>query len=268
MEIDFLIPSSVFTIVALSILFYEKIRDRMKTVLEDKKLSMREVVFMVFSMGAMVTIIALMPNYAIQILFIAAYSYMLLIFTYIILRKWFLALLPPIIFIASYLLVKNIFLMNIFAALFTIMVIAYLNSLFSWKVTVVFALLLMIMDIIQVFWTGYMVEAANKMISLQLPIALILPTYPSYRLTALGLGDIFLSGLLSAQTASKYGREKGLITAATISIALFIFEILMLNMKIGVQGFPATMIVLLGWLLGMGFIFIKEKHDILLHRKM
>ena len=239
----------------------------MKTILEDKKLSMREIVLMVFSMGVMVTTIALMPNYAIQILFIAAYSYMLLVFTYIILRRWFLAFLPPIIFVASYLLVKNIFVMNIFAALFTIMVIVYLNSLFSWKVTVVFAFLLMIMDIIQVFWTGYMVEAANKMIGLQLPIALILPTFPSYRLTALGLGDIFLSGLLSAQTASKYGQRKGLITAATISIALFIFEILMLNMEIGVQGFPATIIVLLGWLLGMGLVFLKEKRSILLHKK-
>ncbi len=252
MEIDFLLPLSVFIIITLSILLYEKVQEKMKIILEDRKLGMREIILMVISMGVMITIVALMPNYAIQILFITVYSYVLLMFTYVALRRWLLAFLPPIIFVAVYLLIKNFFVMNIFAALLAIIIIIYMNSLFSWKITMIFTVLLVVMDVIQVFWTGHMIEAANKMIGLQLPIALILPTYPSYKFTALGLGDIFLSGLLSTQTASKYGRKRGLITAATTSITIFIFEILMLNMEIGAQGFPATIIVFLGWLLGMG----------------
>lgn len=266
MEVDLLLPLSVFAIITLSILFYERIQGKMKTLLEDRKFSLREVIFMVISMGVMVTVIALVPNYAVQILFIIVYSYTLLAFTYIVVGKWFLAFLPPIIFISTYLLtylfIKDflviIIFMNIFTALFAIIVIVYLNFLFSWKITMIFGVLIMVMDIVQVFWTEHMIEAAYKMIGLQLPIALILPSFPSHEYRALGLGDIFLSGLLSAQTASKYGQKKGLITAATMSITFFIFEILMLNMKIGIQGFPATIIVLLGWLLGMGLIFLER----------
>ena len=264
MEIDFLLPASLFLIITLAILFCEKIEKRMRIILEDKKLSIREIILMIASMGVMVAVVALMPSYAIQILFIAAYSYLLLIFTYVLSGKWLLAVFPPIVFVSIYFLTRDISVMNIFAALFAIMIITYLNSLFSWRITWAFAMLLTVMDVIQVFWTGYMGEAARKMMSLYLPVVITFPTYPSFRFTALGLGDVFLSGLLSAQTASKYGRKAGFLIAAVISIIFFAFEIFMLNTDIGIINFPATVIVLSGWLLGMGFIFLKRKRSTLL----
>ncbi|MBS7634429.1 hypothetical protein KEJ34_02885 [Candidatus Bathyarchaeota archaeon] len=260
MEIDFLLPLSIFTIAASSIFLYEKFEKKMRGIFEGKKLSMREVVIMVLSMGIMVTLVAFMPDYAIQILFIFAYAYMLLVFAYIILGKWFLAIFPPAIFVVTYLLVRNIYVVNIFAAIFSIMVIIYLSPLFPWKITLAFAALLTMMDVIQVFWTGYMIESASKMIGLYLPVALILPTYPSQKLMAIGIGDIFLSGLLSIQTALKYKRKVGLLSAAMISFTLFIFEFLILNLPLKIAGFPATLIVLLGWFSTMGLNYLKNEN--------
>ncbi len=259
MEMDLLLPLSVFTIAASSIFLYEKFEKKMRGIFEGRKLGMREVAFMVFLMGVMVTLVAFMPGYAIQILFVSAYAYMLLVFAYIVLGKWFLAIFPPAIFVATYLLVKNIYVVNIFAAIFSIMVIVYLSPLFPWKITLAFAALLTIMDVIQVFWTGYMIESASKMIGLHLPVALILPTYPSQKLMAIGIGDIFLSGLLSVQTALKYKRKVGLLSAAMISFTLFIFEFLVLNLPLKIAGFPATIIVLLGWFSTVGFFHVKNE---------
>ncbi|MCX8170778.1 MAG: hypothetical protein N3E47_02220 [Candidatus Bathyarchaeota archaeon] len=262
MRVDFLLPLILFSIIAASLLLYRKVEVKVRGILEDKKLRAREVILMVASMGVIVTLIALMPSYLIQILFLFAYFYMLLIFSYLILNKWFLAVFPPAAFTAAYLstiyLVPENFLitlisMNIFAAFFAIMIITYMNFLFTWKITLIFASLLTVMDFIQVFWTGHMVEAAYKMEALKLPVTI------SSHLARLGLGDVFLSGLLSAQTATKYGFKTGLITAATISVSLFIFEILILNSLVDYSVFPATIIVLLGWLLGAGFQIIKRK---------
>lgn len=259
MEIDFLLPLSVFLIVSSSIFLHERFEKKMRSVFEGKKLGMREAVFMVLLMGVMVTLVTFIPGYAIQILFISAYTYMLLVFTYIVLGKWLLAIFPPAIFLATYLLVENIYVINVFAAIFSIMIIIYLSPLFPWKITLAFAALLTLMDVIQVFGTGHMVESASKMIGLRLPVALILPTYPSRKLAAIGVGDIFLSGLLSIQAASKYKRKFGLISAAAISLMLFIFEFLALNLPLKIAGFPATLIVLLGWLSAIAPSILRRK---------
>ncbi|MEM2308945.1 MAG: hypothetical protein QXV71_00410 [Candidatus Bathyarchaeia archaeon] len=254
MIMDFLMPSILLIIVALALLLHKRVESRMRRILEDRKLSVREIILMVTLMGIMVSVATLIPEYAIQILFIAAYSYMLLVFTYIFSGRLALSILPPSIFIITYLMTDSILVTNIFAAIFAIMIITYLNSLFSLRVALIFSALLIVMDIVQVFFTGHMVGAAIKMLSLRLPVAIVLPG-----ISVLGLGDIFLSGLLSTQAASRYGRKVGLLTAATISLAFFIFEFLMLNFGLGAGGFPATVIVLLGWLLGIGIYTLQRR---------
>ncbi|MBS7606527.1 MAG: hypothetical protein QW502_02230 [Candidatus Bathyarchaeia archaeon] len=269
MKIDILLPLSLFLIVALSLLLNEKIGRRVRGILGDRKLGGHEIFLMVASVGAMVSLTVLMPSYAIQIIFVAAYSYMLLIFVYLLLEKILLAVIPPVAFIITYLAVYIIIedayianaIMSLFAALFAIMIITYLNALFSWRVAILFAALLTAMDVIQVFLTTHMIEAAFKMIALRLPVAIILPTFPSVGyMMSLGLGDIFLSGLLSTQAANRYGRKTGLLIAASISAALFIFEILAFNLKLEFEGgFPATIIVLLGCFLGLGISILQKR---------
>lgn len=263
MNIDLLTPIIIFSIIYVSILLYRKFDERVKRVFGDRKISLHEAVIMVFMMGVIVTLVVFVPDYALQILFVFAYSYMLFIFLYIVSNKWLLAIFSPIMFTAAYLLnyllIKNIYISSLFTVIFAIMAIIFLSHVFPWKVTLFFATLLTLMDVIQVLWTGRMIEAATKIISLYLPAALILPTFPSLKPIALGLGDIFLSGLLSIQITLKYGHEAGVASAITMSLVFFLFNLLMLNIQFKIAGFPATVIVLLGWL--PTFTFYHFKHD-------
>jgi hypothetical protein len=207
---------------------------------------------MVAAMGIMVTIIVFIPSQAIQVVFIVAYSYMLFTFTYFTLKKWYVAILPPAFFVISYLYFWDLILFDLFVVVFAILISVYLSSLFTWKTVWIFAVLLTIMDIIQVFGTGFMVESATKLINLNLPVLLIIPTYPAEATMYLGLGDLFLSGLLAIQTTKKHGEKTGIITAIWISIAMALFEIAWFSTRFAVA-FPATIIVIAGWLAGIGF---------------
>jgi len=208
---------------------------------------------MVVVMGIMVTIMAFVPQEAIQVLVLAGFSFLLFIIVYILLDRWYLAALPPIGFVWLYLQWWNLIFLNIFAITFAVLISFYMARLFSWKAVTVFAALLTIMDVIQVFGTGYMGTSAEKMIQLRLPTLILVPTFPSKisGYVGLGLGDLFLAGLLSIQAALKYGRRTGILSAGTIGITFFIFEIVLLNYPSG-RYFPATVIIAGGWLSGLG----------------
>ncbi len=246
-----LMPTVVFAIVMASMFLFQRLGKKMDTAFEDTKLSTRDTIIMVIMMGLMVTIIAFVPGQAVGTFFVAAYSYMLFMFVYITLKKWYLALLPPLLFVTLYFFYWNTLILNLFAAVFAVIVTIYMGTLFSWKTTLVFAVLLTVMDIIQVSGTGLMQDAATKMIELKLPIAVILPTYPAGGWMGLGLGDIFFAGLLSIQTAMKHGRKAGILSAAAIGVAMFIFELITYNF-ISFDFFPATVIVIAGWAASIG----------------
>lgn len=266
MKCDVLLPSVIFIIISITVFLYTKYERKAQSIFEGKKFSIRDAVLMVSIMGVIVTLIVFIPNLAIKIVFVVVYSYIISIFAYIVLKKWYLAILPCIIFILTLLFYPNLLILNLFAIVFAIIISVTLGTLFSWKTTLIFALLLTIMDIIQVFVTGFMIQAAEKMVGLNLPIAIMIPTYPFGRDIMLGLGDIFLAGLLAIQAKVKYGLKGGVLTASTIGIAMFIFEILLFNAVFGgIRGFPATIVVILGWLLGIGIIqVIKVKPSIML----
>ncbi|MEM2961179.1 MAG: hypothetical protein QXU67_06200 [Candidatus Bathyarchaeia archaeon] len=251
MEIDLILPIVLFMIISLAVLLHGKVGNRVGKILGDKKIGTQEIIFMVLFISVIITLTTMMPKYTIQVLFIVAFSYTLLIFTYLLSKKILLAIIPPIIFVAIYILIKDIFVTNILAAIFAVVTITLLNSLFTWRTALIFATLITVADIIQVFVTGHMIEAASKMVSLNLPIALILPTFPSVGSVMLGLGDVLLSGLLAAQTTSKYNIKAGFLTAAAISIFLLLFEAIIFNFKPIIQGFPATVIVISGWFIGV-----------------
>jgi len=271
-EVNFLLPISLFTMIALSILIYKRVAEKTKELLGDKKIGLREAISIVIFISVLVIIIGLIPGYAIQILFIAAFSYILFIFTYLLSKRAIASAIPPAIYVTvflllNYLITTNaliiILVTNLFSALFAIIAITLLGPLFSWRVLMLFAALLTAMDIIHVFITGYMVEAAHRVIGLGLPLMLLLPRPPSLtELTALGLGDVFLSGLLSAHTTSKYSLKAGLLTAASISMIFLAFDIIVYKFTWQVKTFPATLLVLLGWLLGISPYILKSEGNI------
>lgn len=262
MLFDIVLPSVIGIVTVAIVLLYAKFETKIKSLFEEEKeFQIRDAVFLVIGMSAIVTAIVFIPQQAILILFLAAYSFVLFLFTYIAVDKWYFAVLPSITFVALYFLSWNIIMLNAFALLFAIFISIYLGCFFSWKTVLVFAALITVMDVIQVFATGFMGSAASKFIELELPVLIQVPTFPFESWIGLGLGDIFLGGLLAIQTTQKYDRKAGVISAVSIGFAFLVFEIIMLNYEI-TGYFPATLVVVGGWLLGMGlYRLFKERND-------
>lgn len=256
MILDVLLPLVLFLITAAVVFLYTKYEKKVKTFFGEKELRLRDVILLVAIMGIMVTVLVFIPSITIMVGFLYVYSLVLFMFTYLAVPKWYLAILTPVIFVALYLLYKdtlwwNPYLLNIFAITFSILVSVYMGSLFSWKTTGLFVALLTILDIIQVFGTKFMIAYGEKMIELRLPVVIIVPTFPSQiGLMALGLGDIFLAGLLSIQTTQKYGKRFGLVSMISIAVVFMILEMMLLNYR--VPFFPATVLVMSGWLIALG----------------
>ncbi|UCC33386.1 MAG: hypothetical protein JSW53_06380 [Candidatus Bathyarchaeota archaeon] len=252
--------SLALSLITAAVLFvHTKLGVRVKSLLGGREFTTRDAVLLVVMMGVMVTLlgwtIISIPPMAIVVLFLYAYSSVLFIFAYLIVPKWYLALLAPALFIALYFLWWNLILLNLFAVIFAISVSVYIGSLFTWKTTAIFVTLLTIMDVVQVLITGFMVESGEKTLSLGLPVAIALPSFPLQEyMMFLGLGDIFLSGLLTIQNTQKYGKRWGIATIVAIGAVFLLLETILLNSE--VAAFPATVLVIAGWLTALGIRYL------------
>lgn len=259
MPFDIVLPSVISVAIVVMIWLHSKFEMKIKPLLGERKFRIRDAFFLVAAMGVMVTIVVLIPSLAIQVLFLTAYSFVLFLFTYIASNRWYIALLPPVAFIVLYVYFWDLFLLNLFALIFAILVSVYLGSMFSWNTVLMFAGLIMLMDIFQVFVTRLMGASAEKLIELELPITIQVLTFPHEGAILLGLGDIFLAGLLSIQMAQRYNRKAGGVAALSIGVAFLIFEAVVLHTGFS-DYFPATIVVVCGWLLGLGLTLpFKEK---------
>ena len=259
MMLDVLLPSALFLIAVAIVFLYALYEKKVSSLFGEKEFRVWHVVLLVIAIGAMVTVIVLIPTEAIRILFLLSYSAILFLFTYLIVPKWYLAVPTPVLFVTLYFSPYwNIYSFNFFAIIFAICISIYMGSLFTWKTTAAFVALLTIMDVIQVLITGLMVASGEKALGLLLPVAIILPTFPSKGWTILGLGDIFLFGLLSIQTAQKYGRKFAFASILSVTIVFFLLQTILLNY--GVQSFPATVLVISGWLTALGARHLYKLH--------
>ena len=215
---------------------------------------------MVAAISVMVTVLAFIPKLdIIKVFFLAVYSLVLFMFTYMVAPKWYLSIVSPAVFLFLYLFSWNEYFLNFFAVIFVIYVSTYLAALFTWKTVAGFAALLTLMDVVQVFVTGYMVTSSNNLMTLGLPAMISIPTFPSGFPEAriiLGLGDVFLAGLLVTQTTRKFGKKFGYVTAAIMAAIFFVFEIVLLNFLPG--HFPATVMVVSGWLVAVGAKYLYD----------
>ena len=252
MILDVLLPLTLFLIAVATVFLYALYEKKVGSLFGGREIRVGHVVLLVIAMGLMVAIIVFIPKEAIRILFLFSYSTIFFLFTYLIVPKWYLAVPAPVLFVALYFSPYwNIYLFNFFAILFAVCISIYMGSLFTWKTTAVFVALITIMDVIQVLITGLMVASGEKAISLGLPVAIILPAFPSTEwMTILGLGDVFLVGLLSIQTMQKYGRKFAFASITSIAIVFLLLQTILLNY--GVQSFPATVLVISGWLTALG----------------
>jgi hypothetical protein len=180
-------------------------------------------------------------------------------------ERWYLAVLPPALFLLLYLFYQGTLLwfpyfFNVFAIAFAILITLYLASLFTWKVVFIFAGLLTAMDIILVFGTGTMGEAATTLLNLGLPIAVVLPRIPiqgAISFGGLGLGDFFFAGILATQTYKKFGEKTAVISALVMAFSLGLFYVIQLYFEI--MFFPATVSILCGWLPVVAWKLVAER---------
>jgi hypothetical protein len=262
MTFDIALPIAIFFIALATILLSAKLERRVKSLFEEKEFTMRDSVLLVVAMGGMVTALVFVPSEAILVLFLWVFSVAMFMITYLISQKWYLGFIGPTVFLALYFIFKDTavwkwYLLDMFAVIFIVFITVYVGSFFTWKTTFAFASFLTIMDIIQVLGTGYMVQTSGKIIDLALPIFIVLPVLPSTNiLMALGLGDLFLTGLLGIQTAKKFGRRFAMISVLSMAIVFGIVEALMLT-YFEHQALPATVMIFGGWLITTGAKYMK-----------
>jgi hypothetical protein len=182
---------------------------------------------------------------------------LLFTFTYVFSKnRWYIGILPPAVFILLYIFVRDtplwtLYLVNIYGLIFAVLITLYLASLFVWKTTAVFGVLITVMDIILVLVTGTMIEAAEAARGLSLPVMVSLPLIPliatgnGLLMLSLGLGDFFFAGLLGVQTFKRYGRRFAILTMLGMAVSFFIFEVFLLNYIHG--AFPGTLMIICGW---------------------
>jgi hypothetical protein len=256
MTFDITLPLALVFIAMATITLYGKLEKRVKTLFEEREFTIRDAVLLVVAMGGMVTALVFVPSQAILVLFLWVFSVALFMITYLISQKWFLGFIGPAVFLALYFIFRDTwvwkwYLLDFFAVIFIVFITVYVGSFFTWKTTLVFALFLTIMDVIQVLGTGYMVTTSEKVFSLALPIFIVLPILPSLEfLMALGLGDLFLTGLLGIQTVKKFGRRLAIESILSIAIVFGVVEAFTLTYYPR-QALPATVMIFGGWLIAI-----------------
>ncbi len=184
--------------------------------------------------------------------------------------RWYLAVLPPILFVLLYFVYNGTnlwfpYLLNVYALMFAILIILYLGSMFSWKNVFIFAGVLTVMDIILVLVTGFMVTAAQTVSGMGLPVLVSLPTLPliiteeGIQFMSLGLGDFFFSGILATQTYKRFGKKTALVSAVTMCVSFGIYEAVLLSTNFG--AFPGTLMIICGWLPVVAWKLLAEKRN-------
>ena len=143
MNLDVLLPAALCLIVLTIDFVNSRVKKTADSLFGGLKLGLTHVVLMIIAMSATVTVFVFIPEVAMQLFFLFAYSVILLLFTYLLTAKWYLGVPIPLVFIAVYLSPYwNLYFFNLFAVIFAVAVSIYMGHLFTWKTTVGFALLL------------------------------------------------------------------------------------------------------------------------------
>ena len=187
--------------------------------------------------------------------------------------RWYLGVFPPVLFLIVFFLflyqpmgLLTLIVLDVSGVLFAVLITIYLSSLFTWKVTFIFAALLTVMDFVLVLVTGFMVRAAEQVAGLGLPVLIVLPVIPPIAVTgglfglqalSLGLGDFFFAGTLATQTLKKYGWKTALVSAEAMTLSFAVFEAWLLSTDFG--AFPGTVMIIVGWLPVVGWKVLLER---------
>jgi hypothetical protein len=266
MYFDIAMPLTLLAVTLVSLFLNEKTENKLKNTMQERQLGTWDAAMLVGVMAVMVYLIIFVREITLilMVLFLFAYSTLLFTFSYLFLKnRWYVGIIPPAVFILLFVFLRDTwvwsyFLSNVYALAFAVLITLYLVSLFSWRTTGIFGVLLTGMDIVLVFVTGTMVQAAKVTTGLRLPVMVSVPLIPPWpdsgiAMMSLGLGDFFFAGLLAVQTLKRYGKRFSIVTAVGMTISFFIFEVLLLNfLRIP---FAGTVMIITGW---APLVIIKE----------
>jgi hypothetical protein len=110
--------------------------------------------------------------------------------------------------------------------------------------------------------------AAQQFTGLGLPVLVYLPNVPlitapqgalgffGFLPRGLGLGDFFFAGIIALQTFKKFGKKTGYISVVAMTLSFAIFEAFLPEISNALEpilnrpidGFPGTLMIILGWL--------------------
>ncbi len=266
MYFDIAMPLTLLAVTLVSLFLNEKTESKLKNTMQERQLGVWDAAMLVGVMAVMVYLIIFVREITLilMVLFLFAYSTLLFTFSYLFSKnRWYVGIVPPAVFILLFVFLRDTwvwsyFLSNVYALAFAVLITLYLVSLFSWKTTGIFGILLTGMDIVLVFVTGTMIQAAKVTTGLRLPVMVSVPLIPPWpdsgiAMMSLGLGDFFFAGLLAVQTFKRYGKRFSIVTAVGMTISFFIFEVLLLNfLRIP---FAGTVMIITGW---APLVIIKE----------
>ena len=266
MYFDIAMPLTLLAVTLVSLFLNEKTESKLKNTMQERQLGVWDAAMLVGVMAVMVYLIIFVREITLilMVLFLFAYSTLLFTFSYLFSKnRWYVGIVPPAVFILLFVFLRDTwvwsyFLSNVYALAFAVLITLYLVSLFSWKTTGIFGILLTGMDIVLVFVTGTMIQAAKVTTGLRLPVMVSVPLIPPWpdsgiAMMSLGLGDFFFAGLLAVQTLKRYGKRFSIVTAVGMTISFFIFEVLLLNfLRIP---FAGTVMIITGW---APLVIIKE----------
>jgi hypothetical protein len=258
MYFDIAMPLTLFAVTLASMFLNQKTEDKLKGTMQERQLGMWDAVLLVGVMAIMVYLIIYVKdiNLVLMALFLFAYSTLLFTFSYLFSKnRWYIGIIPPAVFVLLFAFLRDTwlwtyFLSDIYALAFAVLITLYLVSLFTWKTTAVFGVLLTAMDIVLVLVTGTMVQAAKVTTGLRLPVMVSVPLIPPWpgsgiAMMSLGLGDFFFAGLLAVQTFKRYGKRFAILAAVCMTVSFFIFEVILLNyLRIP---FAGTVMIITGW---------------------
>lgn len=317
LQFDIAMPAALFSVTLLTVLLNKRVEGKLKATFEEREFRIRDAVLFIIMISVAISVIIFVPQEAITVIFLSAYSTLLFTFAYTFSKiqkrqaqlfclafgllaialgttalsdpftdswlftgglaayglatfaflaaayeqqrkgsgeRWYTAVLPPALFLLLYLFYRGTplwfpYFFDAFAVTFAVLITLYLASLFTWKIIFIFAGLLTVMDVILVFGTGTMGQAAVTLLDLRLPIAVVLPRIPiqgALHFSALGLGDFFFAGLLATQTSKKYNEKTALIAAGLMAFMLGVTLVIQTYWEI--EFFPATLSIISGWL--------------------
>src|SRR4030067_524972 len=191
---DVAMPIMLFGVTLAALLLSKRVEPKLKTTFEEREFRARDAVLFVVLIAVAVSIVVFFSEMALMFygglaaLGLAAFAFIAILYEQTkpdVKSRLYLAVFPPVLFLIVFFLymyepvpLLSLVLVDVSGALFAVLITIYLASLFTWRITFIFASLLTVMDIILVLFTGVMVTAATHVAGLGLPVLISLPTIP------------------------------------------------------------------------------------------